>query len=249
MYRHGKVSIRTVGYRPIIRKDLFLNLPGEGELMNSSAVKRENISWESDHLHDSVRCFLAGDRSAFEAIRLHLEPIVHSVVNASRHRIFLDQVEDIRQECWIEVIQKLSLWDPLRGSLRSFMYRCVSNCVASYFRRCKYFSHFIPSEDAHEQLTTMPEESLQAADLDICLRIRFNTPVSRYVIHRVAIAVYLRVFERCRNGFIKDVARIAVIPPKRAEFLINYAVVTLRRHGLEQKITEEGWSQNFLSWA
>ncbi len=217
--------------------------------MNSSAVKRENISWESDHLHESVQRFLSGDRSAFEAIRLHLEPIVHSVVNASRHRIFLDQVEDIRQECWIEVIQKLSLWDPLRGSLRSFMYRCVSNCVASYFRRCKYFSHFIPSEDAHEQLTTMPEESLQAADLDICLRIRFNTPVSRYVIHRVAIAVYLRVFERCRNGFIKDVARIAVIPPKRAEFLINYAVVTLRRHGLEQKITEEGWSQNFLSWA
>lgn len=217
--------------------------------MNSSAVKRENISWESDRLHESVQRFLSGDRSAFEAIRLHLEPIVHSVVNAGRHRIFLDQVEDVRQECWIEVMQKLRFWDPERGSLRSFMYRCVSNCVASYFRRSRYFSRFIPSEDAHERLTTQPEESVHAADLDLRLRIRFDTPVSRYVVHRVAIAVYLRVFERCRNGFIRDVARIAIIPPKRAEFLIDYAVVTLRRHGLERKITEEGWSRNFLNWA
>lgn len=217
--------------------------------MNSSAVKRESISCESDLLNESVRRFLRGDRDAFEPIRSHLAPIVHSVVNVSRHRLFLDQVDDLRQECWIEVMQKLPFWDPARGSLRSFMYRCVSNCVASYFRRCRYFSRFIPSEDAHESLTVQPEESVRGTGLDLKLQTRFDTPVSRYVMHRVAIAVYLRVFERCRSGFIRDVARLAVIPSRRAEFFVDYAVVILRRHGLEQRMTEVGWTRNFLNWA
>jgi len=217
--------------------------------MNSSAVKRENISCENNLLQNHVRRFLDGDRNAFEEIRSHLEPVVHSVINVSRHRVYLDQIDDVRQECWIEVMQKLSFWDPARGSLRSFMYRCVSNCVASYFRRCRYFSRFIPSDDAHERLSVEPEESVQEIDLDLRLRTRFDTPVSRYVMHRVAIAVYLRVFDRCRNSFIRDVARLAVIPSRRAEFFVNYAVVALRRHGLKQRMTEEGWSRNFLKWA
>ena len=193
---------------------------------------------EAESMIEPVRRFLAGDHSAFESIRVHLEPLIQSVISPRKRYFYLDQVDDVRQDCWIEVIQKLKYWDPARGTLKSFMYKCVQHCVTNYFRRSQYFSKFIASDDLEDRLSTLAEEAQPSFELELAIKNRINSNVARYIMGRVVIATYLKVFDKTRSKLVQDVARSGLVSPREAVFLINQAVVTLRWHCLANQKLE-----------
>ena len=203
--------------------------------MPLSAKKPNETFSEIDPMIDPVQQFLKGNARAFDEIRKHLEPLIQSVIGPRKRYFYLDQVDDVRQDCWIEVIQKLKYWDPARGSLKSFMYKCVQNCVTNYFRRSRYFARFAPSEIMEDRLSSECDDAPNLSELELEITGRINTHVARYIMNRVVVATYLKVFEKSRGRIVAEVVRVGVISSREAIFLVNQAVVTLRWHCLNKQ--------------
>nr|BDD47578.1 hypothetical protein 12 [bacterium] len=183
---------------------------------------------------NDVQAYLSGDETAFERMHGYLESVIHSILYSKRYSFNENIIDDLKQECWLEIICKLHRWEPERGSLRTFLTKCLTNRIASYFRSTDSDQKYFPVENIETYIT---HETEDIPDIDQELTIRVHTrltgALAMYVLRRISIAVYYRVFEHHRTRIIKELCDMSGRPPKEILFLVDYSLVVLRRHHQE----------------
>lgn len=199
-------------------------------LMNISNERQDAL--RQTRIRTNVLAYLAGNNAAFNNIHSYLDSIVRSLVYSRRYSENI--ADDLKQECWVEILEKLHRWDPERGSLKTFLYKCLSNRIASYFRRNKSDNQCLLVEDIepyieHERKPTVPIE--QNLSIKVCTR--FNGALAVYIIRRIGVALYLRSFDRNRKQIVDDLRKISGRSFKEIDFLVDYALVVLRKNFVE----------------
>ena len=188
----------------------------------------------TETLSNDVQSYVGGNRKAFERISHHLESIINSVLYSKRYSFDPNVIDDLKQECWLEILRKLARWDPNRGSLRTFLSKCLTNLIATYFRHPDCDSQYLPVEDIEFFMDPEVEEQiLTNQDLNIQVSTRLTGAVAMYVLRRISIAVYYRSFDHHRTRIIKELCEMSGRPQKEIGFMVDYSLVALRRHSQE----------------
>lgn len=180
-----------------------------------------------------VAAYLKGEQSHFATIQQYLRPIVFAVLYSRRFRFNHNLQDDLEQECWIAVLQKLTYWDATRGSLKCFMYTCLTNRITSYFRNKDNDQHYLPVGNIEWYLANQEAKAIQPQELVLQLKTRLSGFIVNYVIRRVAIAIYLEVFDQQRNQLIQALGKMAGMPQPQMRFLVDYAVVVIKHYQWE----------------
>lgn len=201
--------------------------------MNISKKKEEELPPE---IKNNVLAYINGNSSAFDKIRGYLETIIHDAILFRRRFISPNNIDDFKQECWLEVIQRIHRWIPERGSLKSFLFKCLSNRIANYFYSSGSDRQYIPVEDIEPYMDHMSANAFEATDdLNIQVMSRFCGALEIYIIRRIAVALYLQLFDRQKDRIIRDLREMSGRPTRDISFMVDYALVTLRRECREAK--------------
>ncbi len=198
--------------------------------MNISNERQDAL--QQTKIRTNALAYIAGNNAAFDSIHGYLNSLIRSFIYSRRYSENI--VDDLKQECWVEILEKLHRWDPERGSLKTFLYKCLSNRIASYFRRNKSDNRSLMVEDVepyinHEDKSAAPVEQY----LSIKVHTRFNGALAVYIIRRIGVALYFRSFDRNRKQIINELCKLSGRPPKEIDFLVDYALVVLRKNFAE----------------
>jgi len=174
--------------------------------------------------------------AAFNKLAPYLDTIIHRVVRTRALSSSHQSVEDIRQECWIDALKNLSRWDAARGSLKNFLFACFSNRALTYIHRNSDRYSTVPIEDVPEAELGNSTISNQSQDLNFSVDSRLRNFSADYVLRRVCVAVYIGVFDRFRKRIFNELRDTTGLSAKRLYFLVDYSLVTVRRH-----FVEYGW--------
>jgi len=189
---------------------------------------------QKDSIDHDVSLYLSGNKEAFLRIKNYLDPVINIILDLKKRSIPNYHLEDIRQEFWIEILSKLPKFDPERGALKHFVFCCLKNCLNSYFRReNRYSERFILSNQIEGFLIDETEEPPPPFDLDLRVQTRISGSLIHYILRRVAVALYFNNFERYKKTLIKDLCLITEVDPQRIIFFVDYSLVIIRRHCLE----------------
>lgn len=202
--------------------------------MTLSNAKPQRIS--KDLIENDVSKFLNGNENAFLSIKDHVEPVLNHVLRSRCKNLCKAKQEDVKQELWIEFIQKIHQWDPERGSLKSFVFWCLRNRLSTLAdQESKYSQRFYFTDQLESFSPTENENPFFELDLDIHIETRITGPLIHYVLRKVAVAVYHKNFERNKSVIIKDLCQMTDVAPNRITFFVDYALVIIRRHCLENE--------------
>lgn len=179
--------------------------------------------------------YLSGDQASFDGIKNILEPLIHSLVKNKKRFLTPEKEEDLIQECWVEVLLKLDRWDPARGPLRGFFYRCLQNCVLGYFRKSIPQSKIIYTDQFEDHLTCEIDEILPEDHLDITIQTRIKGYLANHILQRVALAIYLKCFDEYRSKLIQQISKQSKVSKFKIRFLVDYCVVLVRMHIVNQQ--------------
>lgn len=180
--------------------------------------------------------YLAGDARAFKELSPLLEKTIEQVLRSRVLSGSREHLEDIRQECWIEAIKNLSRWQPERGSLKNFLYVCFSNRALTYIHRNSDRYPTVPLEDVPEFELGGSSIANHSGDLNFVFDSRIRSDCVDYVLRRVCVALYIGVFDRLKKRIFNELRELTGLSAKRLYFLIDYALVTVRRY-----FVEHGW--------
>lgn len=205
-------------------------------------------------LEELVKKWSLGDKSVFNAMHPELGKIVEVSLKIRRVRSSRDDYEDIRQECWIEVMKNLVRWDPTRGSIKNFLIACCSNRILKLiYRKQKYeksehwhcgavsYAYDI-SQDANirnwrdldnQQFGDITEKftsQLQSPELDLEFDPRLRGFRVDYITRRIFLAIFFEVFETEKKKIFAELLEITRLSKRKLAFLIDYAAVTIRLH-------------------
>lgn len=194
-------------------------------------VERQSPIVREPKVESTVARYLSGDKTAFAEIYGYLLPVINQVIHTKRYPGYIDHVEDITQECWMDAIKNLQNWSPERGTLKNFMFKCFANRTMVYLHKMNVSVSSVPIEDVEQTLPAEPK--MDSSDLDISLSIRFSGDKERYVVGRVCVAVFLHVFDGCRNKLLRELRYMTGLSLRRIRFLIDYALVIVRKYSLE----------------
>lgn len=204
--------------------------------LTTSSAKKQIDSLEESEIRVYVQSYLNGDTTAFIKLSPYLEKIIHRVVRSRAPSSSRESLEDIRQECWIESIKNLVRWDPERGSLKNFLFACFSNRALTYIHRNTDRSHTVAIEDVPEGELGESTIANTSGDLNFSMDSRLRDFCADYVLRRVCVAIYIGVFDRFRKRIFNELKDTTGLSAKKLYFLIDYALVTIRKH-----FVEYGW--------
>lgn len=193
-------------------------------------ISKKDITTDSPEIRDNVLAYIAGDSSAFNKIKNYLETIIRDAISFRKRFVDFNNIEDIRQECWIEILLRLPRWNPDRGHLRPFLFKCLSNRIVRYCYSSASGRQYIPVGDVEPYMDHEQNYPFKTGeDLNIEVRTRFSGPLEIYIIRRIAVALYLRAFEHRKGQIISELKKMSGRPERDISFMVDYALVTLRR--------------------
>lgn len=200
-----------------------------------SSKKKPSVTVREQRIEEIVQSYLQGNQNKFKEIHEYLLPVINQVLHTKKYPGYLEHIEDIKQECWLDAVKNLPLWDPARGTLKNFMFKCFANRTLVYLHRVESTRTFVQIEELAEVLPAQ-NVNVFVDELDIELPTRFFSEKDQLIIRRVCITVYLRTFNSIRNKIIKDLRQWTGYSVARIRFLVDYALVLIRKHCLEN-----GW--------
>lgn len=187
-------------------------------------------------IENCVTRYLDGDNTAFSAIKDYLSPVLTRVINSKKLLRTHSAVEDIEQECWIDLIENLHTWNPKKGNLKGYVYRCFSNRAIDYvYKENRYKTNSVSVEEHPIELKNNHQLHIQE-DLLIKLRSRFSSPKQQYIIQKVCLAVFLKIFDFQKNRIISEIKEVTHWPNSRVRFYVDYTLVLIRKSYLEDFI-------------
>lgn len=195
----------------------------------SSLSKKQEDSLKGVQVELLVNKYLAGDNSAFTDLKNYLQPVVFSVIFNKKYPGHTQYIEDLEQECWLEVIKSLPGWQPQRGPLKYYLFRCLANRAMKYLNFMKSTRQFVQLEEVQNILSAELKEEVRQ-DLDISLKTRFKSERVSYIVKEVCIAVYLKTFDSERYRITSYLQQVTGLNKRQVKFLINYALVIIRYH-------------------
>ena len=202
-------------------------------LMKLLGIKQRKELLTQEQIEKNVKEWIAGDQQAF--LRLHhtIDSIINQVIYTKKYNGYFQHFEDLKQECWIDTIRILPNWDPTRGSLKNYLFKCYCNRILSYLHKKCQTQGYEDIEEMTDLLTTEDVRQLPS-ELEIKLYSRFDSAVDVYVIDKVCCSIYLRIFNLYRNQIIKEIREITGLKLKRVRFLIDYSIVLMRKKYINQ---------------
>lgn len=200
--------------------------------MNSLNQKPQKIIQQT--IESDVADFIKGNQSSFRVIKERVEPFLNQILYSRFRHLCFAKREDIKQELWIEFIKKISHWNPQRGSLKSFTFWALRNRLSTISQQETRYSTRHSFTDQLEQIFADEKEPALEADLDIQVKTRITGPLIDYILRKVAVAVYHKSFEGHKANLIKDIGQMTHLPHRQISFFVDYSLVVIRRHCLEQ---------------
>lgn len=192
--------------------------------------KKPIASLTEEELQQIVKSYLTGDQKSFVILVRYFEPVIRNVIFTKKYPGAYENSEDVRQECLIELYKSIPKWDPTRGTLKNFMFKCFSNRAMQYLHRTSQFSSNAVSLDEIPNDILMQEDLPKEQDLDISIFIRFNNEREKYIFRIVCTAVYFRYFDEMRGRIVEYLRELTGYKQHRIRFLIDYSLVVLRMH-------------------
>lgn len=190
-------------------------------------------NYSSNELEDLSKRYLSGEKSLFNLLIKKFEPIVNAVIYNKRYLKSNLHLDDLRQECYLEIFSKLQFWVPDRGSLKNFMFKCFSNTVTNYLKRNCATNIEQPTEGIFKILQTTKGKtsestSIQDQDLDLILETRFVSHRDQYIIAVISVAVYLHFYDTMRIRILKFLQSFTGYSKSRVRLLVDYTLIRIR---------------------
>lgn len=180
-----------------------------------------------------VKDFVSGDRGAFTDIQNFLAPVLKQAINSKRYIRESSSREDIEQECWLDLIENIHTWDPKKGSLKGYFFRCFVNCAMGYaYKDGKHAQKL--SFDELEGTIESPQPFHKNQDLEMMLGVRFSDARTRYIIQTVCLSVFLKVFSSSKNRILSRLRELTGWKNSKIRFYIDYSLVLIRKKFLEE---------------
>lgn len=186
-----------------------------------------------------VETYLSGNTGAFAQILAYVQPVIKQVIAARRYPGSIDNDEDLTQEFWVETLKNLSKWNPERGTLKNFLFKCFMNRAGSFLSRAHRAQNHTPIEEVQEILPSTENFDIPA-ELDIRIQTRITGFAEEYIFRKVWTAIYMRVYNTSKKSMIKELKRMTGVGHRRIKFLMDYAAFILR-----QRYAEVGCNQEF----
>lgn len=185
-------------------------------------------------LEEMILQWNEGDNRTFNLMYPELERIVETSLKIRHVRASRGYYEDIRQECWIEVMKNLKRWDPQRGSVRNFLISCCTNRILKFIfshqkRDVLELSLEIRAAEA-EAVLMQPALNLGSDDLDVDFNPRLRGFRVDYITRRVFIAMFYEVFEVEKKKIFSELLEVTRLSKRKLAFLMDYACVAIRLH-------------------
>lgn len=186
----------------------------------------------------AVNEYLAGKSHKFEEIAKYVEPIMKQVLNARCYPGVPENEQDIRQEFWIETLKNLPKWKAEKGTLKNYLFKCFINRASYEIQKLGKSQKNLQFEEIEEMIPADPRIP-NPADLDIEIKTRINGFKEELLFRKVWMATYLKAPFAQSKARTKELQTQFGLSYKRIRFLIDYAMLTLRKHYLEA-----GWKLN-----
>jgi hypothetical protein len=161
------------------------------------------------------------------------------VISVRRYPGSVDNEEDLNQEFWVETLKNLSKWDPCRGTLKNFLFKCFMNRAGSFLSKAYRAQNHTQIEEVQEILPSIENFDIPA-ELDIKIKTRISGLAEEYIFRKVWTAMYMRIFNTSKKSIVKDLKRMTGVGHRRVKFLMDYAAFVLR-----QRYAEAGCNQEF----
>lgn len=183
-------------------------------------------------LETAVKAYLAGNEHAFNTVLYpYIDKIITQMLRKKHYPGYQSHMDDIRQECWAGAMKNLRLWDPARGTLKNYLFKCFANRAMIYLHRVGSTRVHVPLEDIADSHSGTPIDVFEQ-DLNIRIPSRFTDEREVCIIRRVAVAVFLRVFDGRRNRLVRELREWTGYSLCRVKFLVEYALLIVRRYCL-----------------
>lgn len=183
-------------------------------------------------IEEAVQKYLAGEEDFFQDISRYVQPVIKQVLFARRFPGSYENEQDLTQEFWIETIKNLKRWVPERGTLKNFLFKCFINRSGNFLSKSNRHQAHVQIEDLEEVLASKNPFEVQS-ELDIRIKTRISGLAEEFIFRKVWLAVYLRVYHSSKKVIVKELQVMTGLGFKRVRFLMDYAVLALRRHYLE----------------
>lgn len=213
------------------------------------SLKKKPSQISETEVQLKVKEWLNGDYNAFLTLKPVFESVINQVVYNRRYQKRRDQLDDFKQECWLKLCSVIKSWDPYKGSIQVYLYRCFSNRVIKYIQTNLEPESSLMQSLKEDHGTSVDVEECRLdlpGELNIKLRSRFSSTSEIFIISYVCLAIYLRVYNSCgqQREVFKVLKDLSGLKSKRIKFLMDYSTVVLRRHFLPQM---EGRCAEYLS--
>ena len=203
---------------------------GELTILSEQKQQKNYLNCELEQL---AKKYIDGDVTVFNALLKKFEPIINSVIFNKRYLKSNLYLDDLRQECCLEVYSKLKFWLPERGSLKNFMFKCFSNTVTNYLKRNCAVNNEQPTDGVFKILQRTTHKTVESTnfvghDLDMSFESRFISIRDQYIISVISISVYLHFYEAMRKRILKFLQQMTGYTKSRVTLLVDYTLIRMR---------------------